>query len=35
MTRAPKSAMASVVAVEPLSLGINMPFITLEAGGFT
>lgn len=35
ITRAPRSAMASAVALDPLSLGMNSPFITSFAGGFT
>lgn len=35
ITRAPRSAMASPVALDPLSLGINSPLITSFAGGFT
>ena len=35
ITKAPNKAMASPVAPWPLSLGINMPFNTSVAGGFT
>jgi len=35
MTRAPSRAMASPVAPWPDSLGINKPFSTPDAGGFT
>lgn len=34
MTRAPRRAMASAVALDPLSLGMNSPLSTSLAGGF-
>lgn len=35
MTRAPRRAIASLVALSPLSRGTKSPFITSAAGGFT